>query len=77
MVECVKSFSEVKILYENWIKVFGVNCPMCRSPIVVRLVSVSSIASENGIIDIETEQICQNPECNYNTIKFYDFQIHE
>jgi hypothetical protein len=77
VVEVVKTFGELKYLAENWIKVYDLKCPLCSSPIAVRPFNMFSVAAENGVIEIEMEQICQNSECGYSTIKFYYIQIRE
>ncbi|WXG39408.1 MAG: hypothetical protein WED07_01010 [Candidatus Freyarchaeum deiterrae] len=77
MVEVVKTFGELKYLAENWIKVYDLKCPVCGSPVFVRPFNVFSVAAESGLIEIEMEQICQNSECGYSAIRFYDIQIHE
>jgi hypothetical protein len=56
---------------ENFLKTEAL-CPLCGTPIYVRLVSVGYM---EGKLIISFEQVCENHECSYNPIKSYEIKI--
>jgi DNA-directed RNA polymerase subunit RPC12/RpoP len=73
---------QIKYTPEEWKRILNkyvktnVRCPLCGTPIYVKIKPYVYVEHKEGnTIEITIEQVCENNECTYNPIKSYEIQI--